>query len=268
MLLKQFHPNQKLQRLIKRYWLLEVNEFNDEDNVHSFFPLDAIEIIFHLKNPFLRFEQNMWIPEPDNFIEGQQSGTINVKRQGLMKTIGITLYPWASTFFYNTLPSAFTDCKFQAEGVDRELDALYFALAENNNNHLIPELCDNYFLAKFQHCQNKLTATDQMLIELMGNSTNCFTPKEVKNKWSFSSRYFEKKCLDLLGVTAGYILKKRRMKKVLEISMSQKFISFTDVAHATGYYDQAHFIKDFKYYFEKSPMDFFKHDNVYLRNFL
>ncbi|MEJ7672539.1 MAG: helix-turn-helix domain-containing protein [Chitinophagaceae bacterium] len=92
--------------------------------------------------------------------------------------------------------------------------------------------------------------------------------KECRKKWPFSTRHFEKKCLNLMGVSAGDIIKKRRMKRALGISLSTEFVSFTDVAHTAGFYDQAHFIKDFKYYFDKSPKAFFKDENPYLRSFL
>ena len=48
--LKHFYPHEQLKPLIKKYWLLEVAEKNDLTAIHSFFPLDAVEIIFHLKN--------------------------------------------------------------------------------------------------------------------------------------------------------------------------------------------------------------------------
>jgi AraC-like DNA-binding protein len=268
MMLKLFRPHEKLQGLIKRYWLLEVNESGNNEPVQSFFPLDAIEIIFHFETPFLRLQNNQWVSEQVTFIEGQQSGTINVRQQGSMRTIGVSLYPWASIFFYNSQPVVFTNNYFRADEIDPGLRTLYVSLANTSDDLFIPDLCDNYFLDKLRYCRDTLTTADLMLIDLMHGTGSPGNVKEIRAKWSFSSRYFEKKCVDLLGVPAGELLKKRRMKKALEICISKNFISFTDVAHATGYYDQAHFIKDFKHYFNHTPREVFKNDNVFLTKFL
>lgn len=268
MQLRHFKTNTQLQHLIKGYWLLDTQAGGNSNQVNTIFPDGAIEIIFHFKNPFLRINLDKCVPEEYVFIEGQQSGRLKVKQQGSMKTIGITLYPWASRYFYKVMPAVFTDTSFRADTVDHSINQLYNSLALNIDYSLIPELCDNYFLARLSKTKNWLGDADRLVINLINRPAIDFTIEELKKDWAFSNRYFEQKCLQLTGISPIDLLKKRRMKKALDKCLNTGFKSFTDVAHSCGFYDQSHFIKDFKYYFNQPPREVFRDKNFFLESFL
>ncbi len=268
MMLTNFSPDPRLQQFIKGYWLLESVDGNDIQE-NSFFPVGAVEIVFHFKASFLRPQNNVWAPEHRAFIEGQQTGQLRVKQQGAMKTFGITLYPWATGDVFNISPSAFTNNRFALHEVDKSMSDLHDKLLYVTDDKHYAKQCDAYFLSLINKRQRSYSANDLYIIDMYHRSAgDVHQVRSLKEQWNFSSRYFEQRFNDVLGVNAKDLLKKRRMKKALDITFGKYFRSFTDVAHAAGYYDQSHFIKDFKFYFDRSPLHLRNQQNSLLKTFM
>ena len=263
---QHFSPAIQLRQLIKHYWLMEIDS-SKKHHEELLFPVGAIEIIFHLQTPFLRINNDIWIPERKAFIEGQQSGILRVKQKGVMKTIGITFYPWATTFFYNTHPISFTDNSFDINDIDNSIYQLSEKLQNNTDNNMIPMLCNSYFLSFLKNKFHKHNSTDLAIINAFKQPNENFTVSEFEKDWSFSSKFFEKKFKELVGVSAGELIKKRRMNIVLKKTLNQEYKSLTDVAYAAGYYDQSHFIKDFQTFFQTSPK-ILKKEHSLLKHFI
>lgn len=231
------------------------------------FPADAIEIIFHRKNVLNRINQDITQKEENAFLEGQQRKAIYVQHTGPINTIGITLYPWATYILFNTPAAVFTDKKFPIRVIDPTLIQLYDLLQEAAPAQ-IPLICNNYFFHRIKKSKLGFSDKDDLLIELMSETKGITNLDMVKGNWTLSTRYFEKKCLELLGIKAGEVLRKRKMKKAISFCMQEDFISFTDVAHRAGYYDQSHFIHECQYYFHQSPKHLFKHPHHLLPYFV
>jgi methylphosphotriester-DNA--protein-cysteine methyltransferase len=67
---------------------------------------------------------------------------------------------------------------------------------------------------------------------------------------------FEKKFRRLVGTSPKQYAALIRMRHVIDSYTAHH--SLTDTAHAAGYFDQAHFIKDFKAFTGETPLAFFK----------
>jgi AraC-like DNA-binding protein len=59
-----------------------------------------------------------------------------------------------------------------------------------------------------------------------------------------------------------------RFNKAIDIKMNDPARSWTTIAHDCGYYDQMHFIKDFKLFSGSKPLSFFKHTPPVTENFI
>ena len=266
MQLMHFTPEPSLSPLVKGYWLLQSDAVLSPA-IKTLFPLGAIEIIFHLKTPFSRWQNSEWFPEKLMFVEGQQSGIITVKQCGPMKTVGITLYPWAAKYFLLSSPDVFTDANYPAELVDSHLVGLYELISRTELSE-IPELLDKYLLAKLSRMSVTLSGTDIKFIALLNASMQDGAIADLKKGWDLSVRYLEKKCLQHTGLSPLVLLRKARMKNAVKQCLQQDFRSFTDVAHRCGYFDQSHFIKDFNAYFGQTPGQVFQQEGIFLENFL
>ncbi|TGN11852.1 AraC family transcriptional regulator [Leptospira ilyithenensis] len=80
--------------------------------------------------------------------------------------------------------------------------------------------------------------------------------KEILNGFPVSLDSLEKKFKRIVGTTPKQFSTLVRMRNFIDHYSSD--ISFTEAAYEAGYFDQAHFIKDFRNFTGRTPKEFFK----------
>ena len=84
---------------------------------------------------------------------------------------------------------------------------------------------------------------------------------ELAHDKNLSIRQFEKKFLTEMGITAKKFQLLSRFQHVTKFCLINKIVNYLPIALNWGYYDQAHFIKDFKSKTQISPSFFFIENN-------
>ena len=78
------------------------------------------------------------------------------------------------------------------------------------------------------------------------NSPNQLSIEQISRKVGYSQKHLIKIFKDNVGLTPKGFLKVNRFQKAIAEIASAKKIDWTAIAFESGYYDQAHFINDFK----------------------
>ncbi|MDF3821747.1 helix-turn-helix transcriptional regulator [Leptospira sp. 96542] len=91
-------------------------------------------------------------------------------------------------------------------------------------------------------------------ISVMAQNQGSIKIKEVASSINLSIDTFEKKFREITGGTPKQIATIIRMNSA--IKNIQKYSSFTNLAHDFGYFDQSHFIREFKSFTGKTPTEF------------
>ena len=75
------------------------------------------------------------------------------------------------------------------------------------------------------------------------------TIRKIAESLNVSVRQLERKSLDLVGMTPQTMIRVARFVHALRLRQTaagQQLKSWTEIAHAAGYYDQMHLIRDFR----------------------
>ncbi|HYV54374.1 MAG TPA: helix-turn-helix domain-containing protein, partial [Chitinophagaceae bacterium] len=80
---------------------------------------------------------------------------------------------------------------------------------------------------------------------------------ELANKLNINRRNMERRFAVAIGMSPKQLSKVVRLQATIKMLNEKKISSLTALAHENGYYDQAHFIKDFKEFAGVSPKSFF-----------
>jgi AraC-like DNA-binding protein len=81
-----------------------------------------------------------------------------------------------------------------------------------------------------------------MLLKTGGNTTIDYLAKES----CLSFRQFERKCKERIGLSPKLYARIVRFSKAYRMREANPHLSWTAIAHITGYFDQMHLIRDFK----------------------
>lgn len=74
----------------------------------------------------------------------------------------------------------------------------------------------------------------------------------------YTERHCRKKFKDLFGITLTQYNRIMRFQSAIKKFYRNEHLSMTNIAHDSGYFDQAHFIRDFKKFTTDSPTEFKK----------
>lgn len=82
--------------------------------------------------------------------------------------------------------------------------------------------------------------------------------KDLAYQTNMTVKTFERNFAELVGLNPKLYLRINRFNAALEAKIAQPGLHWTDISNRLGYYDQMHFIKDFKEFTNSSPTYLFK----------
>ncbi len=245
-------PTEKLKPYIK-YFVVAENEFENE---YKIFPSTGLVIGFQYKGQLAT--------KKDNTESKLESAVITVISDGYkvyknspgigiiliyFSEIGFThfaLHP--ANEFYDLILSL--DNIFDKNKVEEVEDKLAIATTDNQRIKVVEQ---------FLLTQLKDIETDKLIIEavkLIYQSNGTIRVKEINEKLFISQSPFEKRFRKVVGTTAKKFASFVRFNSVLDNMSKTK--SLTEICYENNFFDQAHFIKDFKQFTGDTP-EKFKH---------
>ena len=93
----------------------------------------------------------------------------------------------------------------------------------------------------------------EMLLQLNGQ----LSVDDLAAHLKINRRQLERKFLSTIGLSPKQLAKVIRLQATLKMLEKKQFTSLTSLAYENGYFDQAHFIKDFKEFTGMSPGQFY-----------
>ncbi|MGC4103622.1 DUF6597 domain-containing transcriptional factor [Ferruginibacter sp.] len=254
---KEYQPRSILRSYVQCYFTCESETtVLSEDNIYA---SGSVEIMFNLghtsKQTWIDQQQ---VQEPLIQLWGQTVQPLQVSTVGKHAMFGIRFYPHAAACFLNERIDQFNDRLLDmADVAGKKINLLHEQLMETN---FIPQriaLVETFLLQQlllFEKKAGKAQLVHHIMQEL--RQDDFFDNLDnVANRYGISSRYLQKLFVQYSGLSPNLFSKINRFRKSLQL-VSQKQLSLTAVAHQCGYFDQSHFIKDFRYFTGAKPSAF------------
>jgi AraC-like DNA-binding protein len=136
----------------------------------------------------------------------------------------------------------------------RQLSVLEEQLSEKTNNRQRIDLIEQFLISKCfypKHDNLILSATDRIR-----SSKGNIRIKELAASHNISIDPFEKRFRNIVGISPKQFSNIIRLKSVISSGLKKNELASS--AYEAGYFDQAHFNKDFKLFTGQTPTDFLK----------
>ncbi|MEV4884656.1 helix-turn-helix transcriptional regulator [Chitinophaga ginsengisegetis] len=255
---REILPEQLLKPYVKCYYHFESEADTAIDDV--VFPGGHMEIIFNMGSATWKTgSNNIFQNTPKIELWGQITRPLPVKAVGSYnKMLGVRFYPHTAAFFMQEdimlLNNQVND---PADMLGTPIRQLHMKLLEEENLDQQIKLISQFLLNRLQEVNRK-----PLNIAMVGNIIHQMKQPDADAKIEsiarqhlISSRYLHKLFLQYTGVPPKFYAKLHRFQKSLELVQKNK-LSLTAIAYECGYFDQSHFIREFKSFTGVSPASY------------
>ena len=252
-----FDPHQELKMLVKCYWTME-DSGCDRLEKQSIIPDGCMEMIFHHGDLYKQYtgDGNIVI-QPRCFVIGQLTRPLEIEPTGKTDIFSVRFHP------YGFLPLTSIPIKementavplerlFDRDGKDIEEKIL--------NAHSVQErinLIEIFLLNRLERADaiNNIVRTTVDKV-LTGNGQ--LSINELSGQINVNRRQLERKFHLAIGLSPKKLSKIIRFQAALNNLLTKGSTTFTSLAYENDYYDQAHFIKDFKEFVGVTPKEYY-----------
>jgi len=207
-------------------------------------------------------------PCPALFVGGQIKNEIPLARiEGKAGLLGIEFHPTGFYRLFRHDCSAFTDCITDfAKVVPEHAAALNEALSIKKD---IPGRLETleHFLSGFADNAEETPGVDQA-VALIERHGGCLRVEELAQKCHWSPKQLYRYFLKTVGVSPKHFTKIVQINRVVAQIHAGSYEGLHQLALQCGYYDQAHFIRDFQRLIGTNPLAFLQHPDPFLKTYL
>jgi AraC-like DNA-binding protein len=238
---KVYEPAKELQPFIKCFWSLEATASPVAEK-QRIVPDGCMEMIFHCGDLYEQFlDDGKTILQPRSFVFGQITRPLEIAPTGAsnmplpeMENKAVSL---------NSL--------FNKEGLQLEKQVLGASTTAKRITIIETFLLNK--LSSPEVTDRVAKQSVETLIKLKGQ----LSVDDLAAQLKINRRQLERKFSSAIGLSPKQLAKVIRLQATLKMLEKRQFTSLTSLAYENGYFDQAHFIKDFKEFTGMSPGQFY-----------
>lgn len=249
---EKFTPNLHLTPYVKEYLILE-----SEAGITNFLlPDTSVVIAIRYKGKVTTNDDGAMHTLPPAVLSGIRSRSRTVCYDAHSGNVLIIFNPGMTRAFFDTPANEFAGTSIPLDFLkefpdgDEVSEQLSDARSSRERISIVEQILMKYLKQK---------AIDSLIIhaarEINSNAGN-IRIKDLIQTLNISRDAFEKRFRQSIGTTPKQFAGIVRMRKLVKAGRDEK--SLTELAYDFGYFDQSHFIKDFKLFTGRTPSSFFK----------
>lgn len=259
-----FQPHPDLSALVKFYWTLEV-PYDPNNQKQKIIPDGCIEMTFNLEDKIKRYiSEDEYIVHPQSMIMGQRTKSYFIEPLGNVKSFAICFYPYGFANFVSTSLEELVDIETPIENIFGEHEAIELEqqIIQASSTADRIEVIEAFLLKKLNEnttIQNIVRTTVDTLVSSNGSTSITQIMNGDLSKKRQLERYFKKE----IGISPKQLGRVLRLQTALNLLLNSDE-KLTNIAYESEYFDQTHFIKDFKEFTGITPKEFLGNENMAL----
>ena len=252
----ELKPSSALANYVKCFWFLEKDFSTSISPVETILPDGCVDFIFQSGESGLQhLIAGQTLRQPSAFVIGPQKAPLLLTAVGKTRTLGIRFYANGAYPFLRMSLKELTNRT-------ADMESLYGSLASElveKANTLPPMIA---FRALESFLISRLSANHVDDKQVRGAIRFLFQQKGaidiagLAGYANLSTRTLERKFEEVVGHSPKAFARVARFDHIKDEMMFNPALSLTDLAYRYVYFDQAHFIQDFKQFAGKTPSMF------------
>jgi len=260
----EYKPSKNLQPYVELYWEGSFNIDATGSVSIQILPNGCLDVIFHLNDLHCDYKNDSsWSQTPDYMVIGLFTKPYQVQFKNLVNVFAIRFKPEG---IYNVfgIPASELTGRFEdmTQILGKEYQDFSHRLKEEKSINGMLERTENYLLKNLLDRKIDLGYVN-FAAELIRKSKEA-SIENLTTKLFVSQRQLEREFKDKIGITPKHYQRLTRINEVLRLLNDRQELDLTSVAYYCGYFDQAHFINDFKSFTGLSPSIYAKGNGLFI----
>ncbi len=262
MIYQEFEPEPELSPYIQLLWGMEGDGTDDHFEKEVILPDGIVEMVFHYADPFFTYTANGdRFLQPKGFAISQMRQHIAIESNGTVGFIAARCFPWGAYHFFTEPIGNFLDDTIDSQKLWPEHSGrLLHDLRRAQNLGERKDLLQRFLLARMGEVGADGSIDEA--VRLLRDSRGQLSVKELCDRTGLSFKQLERKFLAAVGTTPKVLARVSRFLHVCHNLSEFTDRTLTELGYECGYYDQAHFIKEFRAFSGFTPKEFFARNDV------
>jgi len=245
---KRFHlsllpPTEDLSFFVEHYWIVSWDLRDQGPYVQETLPYPSVHLVFE---------------KGQTKIFGVMTGKFSRLLENKGRVFGIKFRPGAFYPFVKVPISTFTDATLgcqQAFGVD--ISALENVLLAREDEGEMREIVERFLCERLPERDEHVIEINRIVDAIIAHP-EITRVDDIVRCLNLQKRTLQRLFSQYVGVSPKWVIKRYRLHEVAERLAQGEVLDGAEIALELGYFDQAHFIKDFKAVVGRTPAQYAK----------
>lgn len=261
-------PSYPLSEFVDNFWYVQSTR-EEIPSAFKYLPDAETEFMINFGAPFKVFSDDSMVYYSimkKAWVSGTKTKPVIVDNIDGYDLIGVKFKMGKAYPFFS-----FPLCEINAQVI--ELDLIW--------GNLVDEIRDQ--LSEYLTVKERFHAFEKRLLQILGgrglNDSDSFISsalriiqeskkdmsiKELVDKFGISHKHFLRKFDTQFGTNPKMFDRINKFQKAIHLIHNSELVHWTRLAYECNYYDQSHFIREFKYFSGVNPVNFFINQGEYL----
>ena len=256
---REILPSPDLQPWIRCFWTLSGDA--GTPYVERVLPDGCVEWVFHYESDFQRLVDGVYQVQPRSMVAGQIGRYIMLRSGGKTEVLGVRFQTWGAFAFFPCPAFELNEQSYTLEEVFGKEGKVIEAQVLDRN----PMEAIGWLQGFFRHQLKQISWEEEQKLKTVlawCRPDHRMSVSDLADNLGWSSRHLERRFQDLVGLSPKRVSGILRLQRVLHHAREQPDQRLTELAYQSGYYDQAHFIREFKSFAGVTPKAFFAGEQI------
>jgi AraC-like DNA-binding protein len=250
---QEFKPSKQLEPFVKCYYTMQCDA--DFVLVDTAFATACLEVMFTLDgSPWQTLKNGNWSSTTKVELWGQVLKPLPLRAQE-GSVFGIRFHPASASLFLTEDVHYFNDSITSLEDVlGNRITNLHEGLVGSASLKTRINLVEDFLIRLLERNEKGIKKVNLIagVMQDLAPTSSAGSISTIASNFGISSRYLQRTFFQHTGLTPKLYGNIARFQKSLT-EMNKQGASLTDVAYESGYFDQSHFVREFKRFTGVTP---------------